>query len=62
VRLRIGYASLLLANLVHWFVHPAGEGWQNLADGTFGALLAIAAGFLLLGMRSRPRPCLPSGD
>ena len=62
VMVRVGAASLLLANASHWFLHPAGAVWQGLTDGLTGTLFGVAIASLLLSLRSRPRPCLPGAD
>jgi hypothetical protein len=59
---RLGAASLILSQLLHWFVHPAAAGWQDLTDLGFGTLIGIACACFLLSVRSGSRPCLPNGE
>lgn len=49
---RIGAASLLVASLAHWFLHPAGRAAQDLADGVQGVLYGVAIGAMLMSLRS----------
>jgi hypothetical protein len=55
--MRIGMASLLLGYLVHYFIRPSAPLGQDLADGTFGALLGITIGTILLSLRRGGREC-----
>lgn len=55
---RIGAASLLVASLAHWFLHPAGRAAQDLTDGIVGVLYGVAIGAMLMSLRS-PRGGTP---
>ncbi len=47
----IGMACLLLGNVAHYFLRPATHFGKSLADGTFGLLLGVSIGSLLLSLR-----------
>lgn len=53
--IRVGSASLILANASHWFLHPGNSVMKGLADGITGALFGLSIGFLLLGARLNAR-------
>jgi hypothetical protein len=53
--IRIGAACLLLANLSHWFLHPATNFWREMVDGITGVLFGVSFGCLLLGARLKSR-------
>jgi hypothetical protein len=53
--MRVGFAALLLGNLVHWFLHPPAAFGQGLVDATFGLLIGISIGCLLASLRRTDR-------
>jgi hypothetical protein len=49
--MRIGLVCLVLANLAHWFLRPSARFGQGLVDGTFGLLMGLSIGCLLMSLR-----------
>jgi hypothetical protein len=47
----IGMIALILANISHFLIHPAGHFAQDLNDGIFGMLIGISIGFNVLSLR-----------
>lgn len=55
VMIRIGAASLLLANLSRWFIQPAADFSRGFWDVVTGLLFGIAIASLLIGVRLNVR-------
>ena len=53
--LSIGMIALIVANISHFLIHPAGHIAQDLSDGVYGMLIGISIGFNLLSLRLRVR-------
>ena len=55
----IGMTALILANISHFFFHPAAHMAQELVDGMTGVLFGISIGCNLLSLRraDRQRAC-----
>jgi len=49
--MNIGLVCLILGNAAHWFLHPTARFGQGLVDGTFGLLIGISIGCLLMSLR-----------
>ena len=60
--MRLGMASLLVANVARYFLHPIVGFGQGLIDGTVGLLFGVAIGCLLLSLRLRDRRCPGDGQ
>jgi hypothetical protein len=55
--MRMGMACLLLGNLLHYFIRPAGQLGQDVVDGGFGLLLGLAIALLVLSLRRTGPHC-----
>jgi hypothetical protein len=53
----IGLASLVLANLARWFLHPVSGFGPDLVDGTIGLLYGVSISCLLLSLRKTRIQC-----
>jgi len=51
--MRIGLACLLLGNLSRWFLRPTAAFGQGMVDATFGFLIGLSIGCLLVSLRRR---------
>ena len=60
--IRIGSASLLLASLAKWFVHPEAAPVRDLTDGIMGLLFGVAIATLLLAARLNARRSSGTGN
>jgi hypothetical protein len=57
----IGMAFLAVANLSRWFLHPTAGFGQDSIDGTYGVLIGVSIGCLLLSLWLRRRRCSGEG-
>lgn len=51
----IGMIALILANISHFLIHPAGQFAQGFTDGFNGVLIGISIGCNLLSLRRHDR-------
>jgi hypothetical protein len=51
----IGMIALILANISHFLIHPAGHFARDLNDGINGVLIGISLGCNLLSLRRHDR-------
>jgi hypothetical protein len=51
----IGMIALILANISHFLIHPAGHSAQEFSDGFYGVLIGISIGCNLLSLRRHDR-------